>query len=890
MRSVLDWLSGWQRGRRAPVQQAAHLSFDKYSLLVDGRRRVVRAGALHYFRLPSQDLWQDRLLKIKRAGYNTVDLYFNWAYHSPSKGVWDFDGIRDVDRLLALCAEMGLYVIARPGPYICAEVDGGGHPAWLLAEDDVPLRCLRNGGYVDSPTYRAYVRAWYEQIVPRIVRCPSLILFQIENEYANVERDAAYMVFLRDLARELGVSAPIIHNDLWKKGYWADVVDIYGVDDYAVTSFQDDWRGKPAHLAGLDGLAAVKEAYGKTSPLAVLELQGGWFDPWTGLGYDEIRRRLGRENMDLATWTTLAQGATIYSHYMFAGGVNWDHLGAPCVNASYDFAAPIHDWGGVSDRYNAAKAIAMLVGAFEDVFAESDPATDVGASDAGLLYTARAHGEARIAFLRNLSGSARSTALTTGAVQTQPVAIAPWSMRAVLLNAPFVNARLTATCGVFTALHHENQHLLAFYGPGRVQYALPDSHRLLRNDLGATSDGRTVTIDYDGKGWKDVVFTSAQHRYRSVFAPSADEMWLNGDYLVVGASYSGEGRMKGGVVDLPRYEMRFQTTDPKGQTVRVYSVGHLNRAEINDEMIFAAYDSIAGYLRFEAPPPPAVNLPALGPWRVKAALETGTPHPTTEWRTVDQGATLEMDRLGIYKGLAWYRAAYAGVMKGIGLAIRHNAAVYLNGRFVAKLDNYQPESTDGGAESAQVAPETIALPETLQASGENVLTILVQSLGHNKGFLENARYPRGILSATADRDLSWSVHAGLADEEAMPRPDLDDAGWAEAANLGEALPDDDLLWARTRFTLDLPAHAYAPIGLYLAGAADIAHIYLNGVLIARDWSVSPQRTFYLPEGVLDPHGENVLCLLFWRRGAKPAAGTVELRAFTVEANNYINVL
>jgi hypothetical protein len=228
-------------------------------------------------------------------------------------------------------------------------------------------------------------------------------------------------------------------------------------------------------------------------------------------------------------------------------------------------------------------------------------------------------------------------------------------------------------------------------------------------------------------------------------------------------------------------------------------------------------------------------------------------------------------------------------MKSIGLAIRHNAAVYLNGAFVAKLDNYQPESSDGSPESAQVAPEQVALPAARQREGENVLTILVDSLGHNKGFLENARYPRGILSVEADRTLAWSVRTGVAEEATVPLPAFDDSAWAQAADLGKT-PSDDVLWARTRFTLDLPQHAFAPLGLHVEGVADKADIYLNGVLVARDWSVGPQRLFYLPEGVLDTHGDNILALLLWRRGGKPAAGKIELQTYTVEANNFVNVL
>ena len=220
------------RKKDAPASPVEHIAFDQHSMIIDGKRTVIRSGAFHYFRLPAPDLWKDRLSKIKQAGYNTVDVYFNWGYHSSAPGEYDFSGVRDVDRLLAVCEAEGLYVIARPGPFINAEVDGGGHPAWLLNDERANLRSLERGAYAESPIYLEYVRQWYGQIVPRIVRHHNVILFQIENEYANDDLNPRYMQFLRDLARALGVKAPLIHNDLWKLGCWSDLVDIYGVDDY----------------------------------------------------------------------------------------------------------------------------------------------------------------------------------------------------------------------------------------------------------------------------------------------------------------------------------------------------------------------------------------------------------------------------------------------------------------------------------------------------------------------------------------------------------------------------------------------------------------------------------------------------------------------------------
>jgi Glycosyl hydrolases family 35 len=112
----------------APAAQHT-ISYDHYSLTVDGHRVILQAGEFEYWRLPSPSLWPDVLEKMKADGFNAVSVYFNWAYHSPKPGVYDFTGVRNVDEFLGMAQQAGLYVIARPGPSINAETTGGGFPA-----------------------------------------------------------------------------------------------------------------------------------------------------------------------------------------------------------------------------------------------------------------------------------------------------------------------------------------------------------------------------------------------------------------------------------------------------------------------------------------------------------------------------------------------------------------------------------------------------------------------------------------------------------------------------------------------------------------------------------------------------------------------------------------
>ena len=168
--------------------------------------------------------------------------------------------------------------------------------------------------------------------------------------------------------------------------------------------------------------------------------------------------------------------------------------------------------------------------------------------------------------------------------------------------------------------------------------------------------------------------------------------------------------------------------------------------------------------------------------------------------------------------------------------------------------------------------------------------MLVESVGHTKDFNEDARRPRGLLAAEATVPVRWRARGGLTGEaESYASIACDDAAWSPVADLAQA-PASDVAWLRTRFTLDLPLDAWAPIGLRLEHLADIVHIYLNGVLMARDWSGCPERVFYLPEGLLDLHGENTLALALWRRGRTFATARVMLETYAVEGVHVLRLI
>ena len=160
----------------------------KDTFYLDGEPFQIISGAIHYFRVVPE-YWRDRLEKLKAMGCNTVETYIPWNLHEPRKGQFRFEGILDVARFVRIAQELGLYVILRPSPYICAEWDLGGLPAWLLAEDGIKFRCA-------CPSFLAHVEDYYRTLLPilaplQIDQGGPVILMQVENEYGSYSNGRA---------------------------------------------------------------------------------------------------------------------------------------------------------------------------------------------------------------------------------------------------------------------------------------------------------------------------------------------------------------------------------------------------------------------------------------------------------------------------------------------------------------------------------------------------------------------------------------------------------------------------------------------------------------------------------------------------------------------------
>uniref|UniRef100_A0A671VD68 Si:dkey-224e22.2 n=1 Tax=Sparus aurata TaxID=8175 RepID=A0A671VD68_SPAAU len=195
------------------MSRAEGLRANSSQFTLEGAPFLILGGSIHYFRVP-RAYWEDRLLKMKACGLNTLTTYVPWNLHEPERGTFNFQDQLDLKAYITLAAEMGLWVILRPGPYICAEWDLGGLPSWLLQDKFMQLRTTYPG-FVDA------VNLYFDKLVSVIKPLMfedggPIIAVQVENEYGSYAKDEKYMPFIKDCLLSRGIKELLLTSDNWE--------------------------------------------------------------------------------------------------------------------------------------------------------------------------------------------------------------------------------------------------------------------------------------------------------------------------------------------------------------------------------------------------------------------------------------------------------------------------------------------------------------------------------------------------------------------------------------------------------------------------------------------------------------------------------------------------
>ena len=330
---LIPFLSG---GCFSPKER---IRIDEGAFVVNGKDVQLICGEMHYPRIP-HEYWRDRLQRARAMGLNTISVYVFWNFHERQPGEFDFSGQADVAEFVRLAQEEGLYVILRPGPYVCAEWDFGGYPSWLLKEKNMVYRS-KDARFLQY--CERYIKALGEQLAPLTINNGgNILMVQVENEYGSYDADKEYLAALRDMIKEAGFNVPLFTCD---GGGQVEAGHIDGALPTLNGVFSED-------------IFKIVDKYHPGGPYFVAEFYPAWFDVW-GQHHSTVDYKRPAEQLD---WM-LGHGVSV-SMYMFHGGTNfWYTNGANTAGGyrpqptSYDYDAPLGEWGNCYPKYHAFREV-----------------------------------------------------------------------------------------------------------------------------------------------------------------------------------------------------------------------------------------------------------------------------------------------------------------------------------------------------------------------------------------------------------------------------------------------------------------------------------------------------------------------------------------------------
>ncbi|XP_044259369.1 beta-galactosidase-1-like protein 2 [Tribolium madens] len=328
------------------------LSANQTYFTLNGKNITIYSGTMHYFRIPPQ-YWRDRLRKLRAAGLNTVETYVPWNLHEPQDGVFDFGGggtdfeaFLDVHSYLKMAQEEDLFVIVRPGPFICAEWEFGGLPSWLL-KNDIMVR-------TSDPIYIKYVRRYFDQLLPILAKLQftqggPIIALQVENEYGSSPQiDLDYIKILYDYMRGYDIVELLVTSDGAGSGTSGSLPELL----FQTVNFGSDPKGN------FDTLRSFQPG----RPIMAMEYWTGWFDHWS-----ENHHTVSNGTFNEIYEQILTYPASV-NMYMFHGGTNFGFLNGANIGpgdnsafqpttTSYDYDAPLAENGDYTGKYEIVKSL-----------------------------------------------------------------------------------------------------------------------------------------------------------------------------------------------------------------------------------------------------------------------------------------------------------------------------------------------------------------------------------------------------------------------------------------------------------------------------------------------------------------------------------------------------
>ncbi|PYH42544.1 glycoside hydrolase family 35 protein [Aspergillus saccharolyticus JOP 1030-1] len=790
-------------GTRATTDGLTDLvSWDPHSLTVKGNRLFVFSGEFAYPRLPVPELWLDIFQKMRANGFNAASIYLFWNYHSPINGTFDFEtGAHNLQRLFDYAQEAGIYLIARPGPYDNAEINGGGLALYLSDGSGGSLR-------TSDATYTAAWEPWVEEIgkiiaANSITKGGPVILNQIENELQETTHSASntlvqYMIKLEAAFRAAGVDVPFTHNEKgmrsesWSTDY-EDVggaVNVYGLDSYP---------GGLSCTNEATGFNVVRtyyqwfQNYSYTQPEYFPEFEGGWFSAWGASSfYDTCTSELSPNFADVYYKNNIGQKVTLQSIYMTYGGTNWGHLAAPVVYTSYDYSAPLSESRVVRDKMSQTKLIGLYTRVSTGLLTADMEGNGTGYTSSTSAYTwvlRDSQSDAGFYVVQQATTSSRTSLtfdldVTTSAGNFTLTDINLDGRQSKIISTDYPLGHSTilyastdiATYGTFgdtdvVVLYSRvgQKASFAFKNPGRLNFTeYGPSVNLTRSSGNSTTPSYTYTqasgtsiVQFSNKTIFYLLDTDTAFRFwappttNDPYVTADQHIFVLGPYLVRNASVAGSVVNLVGDID--------NTT-----TIEVFAGSSVNTVKWNGKRLSTtqtAYGSLVGSI---SGPSSTISLPALSGWKVRNSLpELESDYDDSNWTVCNKTTTLSpvqpstlpvlyASDYGYYTGIKIYRGRFDGAnATGASLTAQGGVGfgwnVWLNGNLVATLP---------GDASATSSSATLDFSNHTLKATDNLLTVVIDYTGHDEtSTAEGVENPRGLLSAslTGGNFTSWKI-------------------------------------------------------------------------------------------------------------------------------------
>lgn len=871
----------------AEFPQPHFIRYDNHCFTVNDKDTFLFGAAFHYSRCP-RELWPDRLLKLKAAGFNVIESYVFWNYHEPEEGHAD---LSEFEAFVTLVGRMGFHMIARPGPYVCAEWDSGGFPRWVI-KHRFPLRS-------NHPESVRTSQHWFDQVLPVIARhqvthSGPIILMQVENEYDYWKLpDADKREYVRALARmawQAGIDIPLI--TCWTK----QVRDRQDTDFSRMTdtcNFYPRWNITQETVPALAKLRREQP----DAPVGVTELQGGWFSEFGGkLSVDQPG--VNGAQLNMLSKTVIEQGATYFNYYMGFGGTNFDWA-AKKLTTTYDYAAPLREPGGLWEKYYAARGVGRSLALVGRVLTRADAVPDAAKStNPQVSVSLRAQGKSGAVFIRENANALQRyqasfqdpnspTHRTITVPREGQLDLGPREMKMLPLQIPIGD----------TVLRYSTAEVLAYAEARRPYLVLYDEPgRLVEISLAAEKEpqieGDTLYRYWDQE-YESVVF--------GVRVEPSEQMWLVEGHLQL-IVLPRERALKSWVVDWPAAALPGGAALPDEEKNSRVSVPFFTDAALlagggrTKKTLYLDLDFAPGEHEVAALVPPLPEKLWLDGveaesqydrhWQTcrfhistpKLPVEPEALKPEPVWtERFEPGvgqwlstALRPLDDLGpLPYGYVKYRAqfAYAGEPRMFISAFCDDAKkVFINGKLVPQaskpaksLDFAVADYVRPGANTIEISYELFGAPNFGPEIGEmkGIEAVRIGKDESTAAAIEKWQIQRFPAAMEGRRlDPSFTRRASEQASESV-------SGGADGRPGGSRSIIPAFTWCRAEFGLELPPEGWLiPRKLTIEADRD-ALLYLNGRFVGRYVIAGPQNDFYLPEPYLafGPKTRNVVTVV-----------------------------